>query len=564
MNTLKLRNSLIIFPVIASVIYIALAIFFTINFWPKDDLEKDIFLGFFRGMVLFVDLLCIFGVWVFIYVIHRNLNYRIAFGEGHVEENRNLRPFSQRVKIEYDQIKSVSYEWPGVLVISSFGADKLKVAPNSMEGGKQNVLNLIKTHLPKEVVEDKLSEKIENVRPFEKRSMYVAYVIMVFCFVALFGSDLLSLFSISWNVYGHWGARDVAGYQIESQDSIWVVTTNFGGSAEVIHYGENVSRWKLPDPKTSIDYHDAIVLSDSQGLPTVINREGEIYIWTSKGEWSQIRFPEGYTPWIFGDDYASFQTEAWFILHREEEDNVLAHFRAGSNKIDLIELPDSAEEGEDEPYRISVLPDGTVLVLAGKHESTVFIYKNDEWQDEIYMVNDHDDMVIKDFTMDANGHFYFLHVGFFTDKNIVEMIAAGRTVETQLPGLDDDSRYEHLEVDRNGRLWIDGGYESKVTVLKPVWGGTAEEIVSYTDSNSSFSGDSDEGLRLLSNGQIWSADRKLVWIDSNLERLPQPLPAWVGILNSRGYQFIIYLTFLLFLFLWNFYMKSISKKYYNK
>jgi hypothetical protein len=563
MNTLKLRNGLIILPVIVSIVYIALAIFLTLNMWPKNDLEKDTSLGVIRGTVLFVDSLCILSVWGFISILRRNLRYRIIFGEGYVEENRNLRPFSKRVKIAYDQIKRVSYEWPGVLAISSFDGAKLKVPLNSMEGGKQKILDLVKIHLPHEVVKDNLSEKIENVKPFEKRHLYVGYVIVAFYFLALFGRDLLSLFPISWNIYGNWGARDVAGYQIESQDSIWVVTTNLGGSAEVIHYGENVSRWQLPDPKTSIDYHDAIVLSDSQGQPTVINREGEIYVWSSNGEWTQTKFSEGHAPWIFGDYYTSSRTDAWFILHRENADTVLAQVHAGSNKIDLMELPEYAKEKEYEPYRLSILPDDTVLVLAGKHESAVFVLKNGEWQEAVYPANSHPSMIIRDFTVDANGRLYFLHAGFHEDKNMVEMVDAGKTVETELPGLDDDFRYEHLEVDKNGRLWIDGGYESKVIVLKPVWGGTAEEIVSYSESNSSFSGDSDEGLRLLSNGQIWSADRKLVWIDSNLERLPQPLPVWVGIVNGRSYQFIIYLSFMLFLFLWNFYMKSISKKYYN-
>ncbi len=394
------------------------------------------------------------------------------------------------------------------------------------------------------------------------------FAILLIYFVVLFAHELLNIFPVGWNVYGHWGTRDVAGFFVESRDSVWVATQRLGGTGEVIHYdGKNTSSWELPAPKTSISYSTVVILSDADGQPTIITRECDIYTW-SENEWMQIDFPEGYkTCWFLDHQFASSENDAWFILDRKNEVDVLVKIHAGSDQIEIVAPPSFVDMGEYEPEQLSISPDNTLLVLAYTEDrEVVFIFKNGEWQNETYKIDPPEGMYIQDFTLDAQGRLYVLYVGFgLNNESAVETTSDDNKLITKFVIPNDDIRYDYLEVDQYGRLWLFGGYKSIVKVLNPIWGGIAEELVFYSEDNSSYSGDNNK-LRILQNGEIWSANRRLVWMDSNLEVLPQSLPVWISniVASDSYFRFAGYLAFIGLTAAWSYYLKIISRKEFEK
>jgi hypothetical protein len=567
MNTLKLKNKMVLLPVILSIVYGVVAIYVTSSFVPLNRFaEEESFPStFFRWMGLFIDLLLIAGIWVFLVRARAIWNYRIVFTDDKVRENDALTPFLSRKEISYSQIKSISYDWPGLIVISAMDGTKLKINVKAIDGGKVRVLDVLKTNIPNDVVEDSLAEKMDAASPYEKKYTFGLFIILIIYFAVLFAHEWLSVFPVGWNVYGHWGTSDVAGFFVESRDSIWVVTQKIGGDGEVNHYdGRDRISWKLPPPKTSISYSTVAILSDDAGQPTIITRECDIYKW-NKNEWLPVNFPKEYEAcwWFLDYQFASARNDAWFILEGKSKVNVLAKIHAGSNQIEIVVPPSYIEEYN--PGLLSISPNGTLLVLAEDEEDeAVFILKNGEWQNKTYPIDPPEGMYVRDFTLDAQGYFYVLYDGFGSNNEIaVEITRDGHKLITKFPIFDDDILYEHLEVDQYGRLWLSGGHDSTVAVLNPIWGSVAEELVSYSEDNSSYSGD-DNKFRLFQNGEIWSADRRLVWIDSDLKVLPRPLPVWISIISESDSYFRLfgYLVFLGLVASWHYALKTISRNRY--
>ncbi len=174
MNTLKLKNQVGTRLIVVSVVYGIMAIYITSYFITLNGfVEQDHFSSVFRGVVLFIDFMVIVSIWSFIVRARTVWNYRIVFNEDNVRENKALTPFASPKEISYNQIKSVSYDWPGFITISGVNDAKLKIYVKNVEGGRERVLDALKTYLPNDVIENHLSEKIDRSRLYEKNIPWV-------------------------------------------------------------------------------------------------------------------------------------------------------------------------------------------------------------------------------------------------------------------------------------------------------------------------------------------------------------------------------------------------------
>jgi hypothetical protein len=115
--------------------------------------------------------------------------------------------------------------------------------------------------------------------------------------------------------------------------------------------------------------------------------------------------------------------------------------------------------------------------------------------------------------------------------------------------------YDELLVDKLGRVWISGFQykpltqpgsdddksdytpEYSVVGVYEVRESILHEVRHYTPRNSSLDIGRVSRMLLGSDGKIWTGDKRLVWMDSNVSKLALPLPEWASIFTR--YEIII-------------------------
>jgi hypothetical protein len=174
--------------------------------------------------------------------------------------------------------------------------------------------------------------------------------------------------------------------------------------------------------------------------------------------------------------------------------------------------------------------------------------QDDRWQE---LAGPSSGNPIKDFAMDHNGRLWALNRPWRDDAWMIGQYDPGTASwawsELEPAGDSLVREYHAIQVDARGRVWLAGTYQDVrlrarnfVTVFEPVPGAPARRIVEYDDDNSNYQGDISPGsLRLGPDGRIWTADDRLVWMDSTAPELPRPLPAWLASATSlRGRIFL--------------------------
>ncbi|HNO85044.1 MAG TPA: hypothetical protein PKM54_10485, partial [Anaerolineales bacterium] len=255
MNTLKLNRRPLILPLWSGLIGI-LPLTFLFD-PPRASLKSLLELSFVN---LFTVGVLVFFIWFYFVRIKKELKYRIVFTSEAIEENQNKGFYSSRPRrILYSDVLSVQYLFPGVIVVRSKNEEDFKFVLADIEGGADRVMELLKTHLPGTVIDEKLPEKME------KNSILVkindAGMVLFLPLITIPVLGVYGFFQGGWNVHRLPWNEFLLDFSITSKNSPWIASTDFNGDNLIVHFDDQEQRWPLPlqNPRRTI------ILSDSNG-----------------------------------------------------------------------------------------------------------------------------------------------------------------------------------------------------------------------------------------------------------------------------------------------------------
>jgi hypothetical protein len=183
------------------------------------------------------------------------------------------------------------------------------------------------------------------------------------------------------------------------------------------------------------------------------------------------------------------------------------------------------------------------VLVSGNQKKYILVLRENQWEPARIILEYGEDSFETHVTMDWMGNINVLHKPqdvYVIDKYKLD----GTLAETfQLPSV--DRRYRAFEIDRLNRVWAvyilySSDVNPRMGVFEVNKEGTPREIEIYTPENSNFEED-DEKLYMTEDGRLWASDDRLVYIDTNSEVLPFPIPgleipfgAVMGILAVLG------------------------------
>lgn len=479
--------------------------------------------------IIFLVVLAIVSVW----------SYRIEFSDAFLEANGTRTPFSRYFRCAYEDITAVRRGERGYIEVVPAKGKALVLAPQSFEGGEVVVFGLLHRYIPAEHFEPDLSNSFKRVTRREKIILPLTFL-CIFSYLSLLIIDNrggISPFTWNWNAFSPWtfSSENISGFTVESSSSVWIVTRDYVSEQLTINHldGNKTQSWTIPGNEMSgTNARHVQILVDSKQQPVLVGQDN-LYV-PAGTAWGKIPYPAGYSADLDRLSTASnLSNEIWAVLTNQELDHpdLLIHIQADHPQPQPVELADPETHQLIRPQKIVPAPDGSFLLQDGKR---IYVIRNGTIQLH-YDVMTRDQLGIEDFTLLNNKELYVLLSSFPAQEGSVERIdAQGQPTLTQLPMVAAEPNgperfYESIEVDSHGRLWIGGNYPYFMAVFEPDWQGTARKMVEYNEYNSSYqNGGYGSDVVMSSDGRIWSADDRLVWIDSNAAELPEPLPDWLA------------------------------------
>ena len=468
-----------------------------------------------------------------------------------------LKPFT----IPYEQIKTIrSIGLAAAVQILDTNGKKFTLAPALF--GKnygEEVLIELQNHLPAERIESGM--KIPDLlRKWAKGNK--ARVVFAVSFVIVYLSTFLvdpmfsnrSWFVPAWNVETRLPLfESVWTYSLISQNEIWLVAHKID-SYRVYHYVSNTSVGSWDMPKKA-GYYPDFVSDDGYGKPIVWFEDSVLHY---DGAWKNIKYQnnldlEGW----YGSGFVA-GNQGWAIREMEEA-NQLLHIDGLTGEWSEIPLPDTAIQQKLSPQSARQALNGDILVLMTSYTNArVYLLSNNAWKLLEFPVVLLEDSDIRGFFLDEKDSLWVLfscREEWFVEK--INPTSELQITQLQSPqkGVDEWERYENLFIDAHGRMWVNGSYPEFIAVVMPVWKGDATEIVRYTEDNSNYQGTRLHPHLMSSDGRIWTFDRKITTMDTNLETLPAPLPDWLANLDwnlIRLYILLAQFPFYIYLFILSF------------
>ena len=525
MNTLKLNRRPLI-PLIVINFFIFFPLLSPFRSETKVLLEIGWLPFFLAGSLVLV-------IWMTVIRIKENFSYRIAFTDEAIEENHSLGfATSLPKRILYSDIRSVRYVFPDIISISSTSDKSLKINLAEVDGGAKLVLNVLKNNLPVELIGEHLPTVVEK-NSFLSRIVNFGYLLF---FVAVLIPTIYgfrSPFKGGWNEYHVPWSEEILQFSVSRLNLPWVVSTDFNSEKLIVRYDEKEWDWTRPQPgEDGKTFPWVVVLSDIQGQPTLIG--SEVNKTWQNGAWTQWKYYGAYSLIPITGYFVNTNEKAWLVLSGGNGERDLVVATAGKTSVDLIKLPEFAEQRKYQPALVSLLPDETVLVLAGnKEESKVFLLKDGNWLEKSYQVPFSNINRVQGFTLDASGRLYLLFYEDFKDKRFVVEMVDGETVTAT--HFVSDSSLSYLLIDAGNRVWVFlESYGGGVMVLQPVWGGEAELVAFYSENNSNFPAYLRSAPEISADGKIWVLGGQLLWLDGTASELPRPLPDWLADFSDIG------------------------------
>lgn len=458
-----------------------------------------------------------------------------------------LMPFT----IPYDQIRTIrSNGLAGTVQILAINGKKYTLAPSIF--GKnygEEVLVELQNHLPAERIESGM-EIPEMLRKWAKGNK--ARIVFILSFMVVYLGTFLvdpmfssrSWFVRAWNVEQRLPLfENIWTYSVISGNESWFVSDKFD-SYRVYHFASNkvTNTWDMPETPSGI-YPD-FVSDDGNGNPVVWF---ETHASHYNSAWKDIEYQNGLD---LGQWYSSSFVsgrQGWAILKNEGMDTQLLYIDGLTGEWSAIPFPDTAIQQKLSPQTIRQALNGEILVLMTNNiNARVYLLSKNTWKSTEFPVILIEDSDVEGFFLDENNFLWVLFS--FENEWFAEKInERGELQITKLKSPKGEygwERYNDLYIDVYGRIWVTGS--NFIAVVRPVWKGDAEEIVRYTEDNSNYQGTRLYPHVMSPDGRIWTFDRKITTIDTRLETLPTPLPAWFAGLDWNLIRLFVILAQLLF------------------
>lgn len=492
------------------------------------------------GMTLFTMLLYGYTIWMI-------WSFRIEFLETELRVSRYGLPFVSQIRCSYDEISYIRRPiMKGIIEVVRKQGKPIQVL-TSVEGGSDGLVDEFEKHIDMDKFQPFLRTELKRYSISDKINIAVMVPLLLVAIV-FFLPRFLARF-VAWETEWSPGLEPgyMFGFSVEDGGDIWLAYNRlFGLESKIVHISEGHDEiWNM-DAKT-IKYYD-LVLADSSGQPWIINYDQMLH-WKDDS-WKVI--PMGYTidsnrpPIVIDGKY-------WVDAYsKKTETSFIAIVNLETEQVEKIELPSDLLISGYKIREIDEMPDGAILAMLGKpyHPVNFYSLKNNQWQleavleDVVWRKPEFGDNIILQlggFAVDNSGDIWVV-----TEKE--EQSRIGRynkeTGSWDWSNIDKDCDlcshyYTNMVVDNLGRVWIRANYAKRknpddkyaisqgygLDVFVPTWGKTATRIMRYTKENSNYQlGFSGNRLRLSNDGRIWTADNRLVWIDSTKNELPKPLP----------------------------------------
>lgn len=463
-------------------------------------------------------------------------SYRIEFHDTFLETHSAPVPFLQAFKCAYADIFAIGTIMPGQIGIRSRDGETLRLVPSQFEGGEERVFQALSQYIPVERFEPDLRQNYKKQPRFTNLFGFLAISFQLLALVmTLFRSQSMLPLPLGWNYFGPWslGGSFLSSVSVESPDSIWVSQKGFSGPVVIEHLaGNQTQSWSIPNDRFWGDGERILV--DSHQQPVLI-KSGLVHF-LKDGQWQQqdLGIEQRSLDFIEGMAVA---TNQYWVSYFDSKASIskLVRIQADSPQPQALTLLDPSTQKPISFDAMEIAIDGMVLLFNSftPDYGTIYVVRNGEVQKQVYQVDIKLFRRATDFTLATDGSIYILSSDGYDPENVVEKIdLQGRQSITKLPELSHQDqfskRYDSIEVDTRGRLWLGGTSPAFVKVLQPLWNATAQEIVQYDVNNSNYENNYSMRGDLLrtSDGRTWAADRHLIWIDSNAETLPAPLPGW--------------------------------------
>jgi hypothetical protein len=462
-----------------------------------------------------------------------------------------LKPFT----IPYDQIRTIrSIGLVAAVQILDTNGKKYTLAPALF--GKnfgEEVLVELQNRLPSDRIESGM-EIPDMLRKWAKGNK--ARVIFILTFVALLLSTMAvdpmfssrSWFISAWKVDAFLPTfENVWTYSLVSQSEVWFLASKIN-SYKAYHFvsGDLQESWDVPYAFIPKGSYPDFVSNDGNGKPLIWVDDRTLHY---DGTWKATKYQDNLQVTNLYSSGFVMGVQGWAIA-KDENTSRIIKINGQTGEWSELPLPKTAIEQNLYPTTILQAPTGERLVLmTSKSNARVYLLSNGVWETLEFALIMPDDFKIRSFFLDIDNSLWVLFSS--SDEWFVEQVFSnGELRLTQLPSpnreIDEWERYEEIFVDSHGRLWISGSYPNFMSVFSPIWKDTAFEMMRYTEENSNFQGSKLQPLVMTSDGRIWTLDRRITSIDTNLEVLPTPLPAWFADLDWGFIRLYIILAQFLF------------------
>ena len=504
--------------------------------------------------VVLVSLVLLLGVVLLAYTVLFYWMYRLEFGESVLQARTIYYPFLHPFCCAYaDVIQVRRGVVRGSLEIVPRQGTPLRVGTRAFEGGSDRLLGELFKRVNAERVEPDLQVSLWKYTWFDRFSLafLVFFVIFqVFYLYLSIGHDFV-LASVAWN--SAWGGAlgaSVEAFALGPDGTPWIVTeVGLGNDCRVHHItNSGTQTWDLPD---DVDSQlgcgfPRSVAQDGDGRPVVVYGD-HLLLWNGE-EWQHEPFAPAESGLSVSSGWvASRGSLVWGTARAaDSSETVLFYLDLSSEEWRVVPPPDSAvSDGLTMSHRFHQSVDGSLLVLmTGENQVRFYLLRDDGWLEPGYPIFMPSPAGVSSFAADSTGRIWLL-----LDAGSGKYALGRFDPETtawdwsELEGEQDLYKdYRSMEVDERGRVWLSGSAYRKqsadvatfaglvLDVFELTADGQARWLECYTPDNSNYQGGysmSFSGTRLGVDGRMWAADERLVWLDSTVRDLPNPVPDWV-------------------------------------
>ena len=499
---------------------------------------------------------------------------RLVISEDQIER-RGLRHFRiYRGPVRFADVAKVRRGARGVVVIEMQEGRRFEFAPKAFDGGTGEILQLLRQGVPSDRFEPELERRLyERSRITYRALIFYLAGALVFLFGA-FHEDVLDRVrrDLAWTteVEARRLVETIEDFALQDDGSLWLlVRTRRAGGRDPRNYEVR----HLTTAGMEVLAFPALEVLYPEGLPEyggefpsgfTVTDEGVVrayfFLVDTPMEWTGSRWEWEQAPTQFPGDSTLDRLQRgehagyWQTLASTRK--ILAMVPS-SGAVKEIDLGDESErfslmvQSESQAWTIARLrsPDGRLFLLPFRDDPD-----KSQWVEvELAGLPEREYWNIADYTVGPTGSLYTLMRQLEYCQNDLVTVTVGKLASEGGQGwiwralsfpqdCDRANDRGQLVVDSRDRVLIEGW--GLVAVYDPVVfekpQAEPQDLTLYTEENSGFY--FSHRLVVGPDGRIWSLDISgdaLVWFDPDIEKLPKPLPPWIGALSRSFWSTVV-------------------------